>query len=83
LETAIRGARRGGQERERGREDVREQDLIHRERRGLGLYLAGSTLWVVPCIALIVFSTLEWALSFCAACWAYGVWYQKFPPKGV
>jgi hypothetical protein len=50
---------------------------------GLGLYLAGSTLWVVPCIALIVFSTLEWALSFCAACWAYGVWYQKFPPKGV
>lgn len=45
------------------------------------LFLSGSTLWMVPTVALIVFSTLEWALSFCAACWAYGFWYQHFPPK--
>lgn len=49
----------------------------------LTLFLAGSSLWVVPCTALIVFSTAEWALSFCAACWAYGVWYRKFPPTGA
>jgi hypothetical protein len=45
------------------------------------LYFSGSGLWVVPCAALIVFSFMEWALSFCAACWAYGFWYQHFPPK--
>ena len=45
------------------------------------LYFLGSGLWVVPCAALIVFSFLEWALSFCVACWAYGFWYQRFPPK--
>lgn len=47
----------------------------------LALYLAGSPLWVVPTVALTLFSTLEWALSFCIACWAYGFWYQHFPPK--
>jgi len=46
------------------------------------LLLAFSNpLWKVPCIALIVFSFLEWALSFCAACWVYGFWYSKFPPR--
>jgi len=45
------------------------------------LYFSGSGLWVVPCVVLIVFSCMEWALSFCAACWAYGFWYQHFPPK--
>ncbi|MBA4263294.1 MAG: DUF4395 domain-containing protein [Comamonadaceae bacterium] len=49
----------------------------------LGLYAAGSDLWVVPSIALIVFSTAEWALSFCAACWVYGAWYRRFPPTGA
>lgn len=47
---------------------------------GLGLFLAGSTLWRVPCVVLIGFSFMEWALSFCAACWAYGLWYRRFPP---
>lgn len=47
----------------------------------LGLFLSGSNLWRVPCIVLMVFSTLEWALSFCAACTAYGWWYRVFPPK--
>ena len=49
----------------------------------LGLYAAGSGIWVVPALALIVFATAEWALSFCAACWVYGAWYRRFPPTGA
>ena len=45
------------------------------------LFISGSGLWVVPCAVLVVFSAMEWALSFCVACWAYGFWYQHFPPK--
>jgi hypothetical protein len=47
------------------------------------LYASGSPLWKVPCMVLIVFATLEWLLSFCAACWAYTLWYRAFPPKGA
>lgn len=50
---------------------------------GLALFLAGSGLWIVPTALLIVFSFLEWAFSFCAACWVYGWWYQRFPPSGT
>lgn len=50
---------------------------------GLGLFIAGSPLWKVPCIALLIFTFLEWALSFCAACWVYGAWYRRFPPSGA
>lgn len=46
------------------------------------LYATGSAYWKVPVAALIVFSTLEWALSFCAACWAYGLWYRHMPVRG-
>ena len=45
------------------------------------LFLLDRPLWQVPCTALIIFSFLEWALSFCAACWVYGAWYKAFPPK--
>jgi hypothetical protein len=45
------------------------------------LYFMGNGFWVVPTIALVIFSTLEWAFSFCAACWVYGFWYKMFPPK--
>ncbi len=45
------------------------------------LYFSGNQLWVIPTAALLVFSTLEWAFSFCAACWVYGFWYRIFPPK--
>ena len=45
------------------------------------LYFMGSSLWVIPTTALVVFSSLEWAFSFCAACWVYGFWYKLFPPK--
>ncbi len=47
------------------------------------LYFAGNSFWVVPTIALVIFSSLEWAFSFCAACWVYGFWYKMFPPKMV
>ncbi len=47
------------------------------------LLVLGSPLWIVPCIALVVFSFLEWAFSFCAACWVYSAWYTKFPPSGA
>lgn len=50
---------------------------------GLTFYVAGSPMWVVPTGALVLFSFLEWAFSFCAACWAYGAWYQRFPPAGT
>lgn len=45
------------------------------------LFLSGNPLWMVPTVALLVFSAREWAFSFCVACWAYGFWYQRFPPK--
>lgn len=45
------------------------------------LYFTGNSFWVVPTVALVIFSTLEWAFSFCAACWVYGFWYKLFPPK--
>ncbi|AWB33721.1 DUF4395 family protein [Orrella marina] len=45
------------------------------------LYFSGNDLWVIPTTALVIFSTLEWAFSFCAACWVYGAWYKFFPPR--
>jgi hypothetical protein len=45
------------------------------------LFYSGNDLWRVPAMALVIFSTLEWAFSICAACWAYGFWYKFFPPK--
>lgn len=46
-------------------------------------YAMGSTFWTVPCMVLMVFTTLEWAFSFCAACSVYGLWYRWFPPKAA
>ena len=45
------------------------------------LFYSGNDLWKVPATALVIFSTLEWAFSFCAACWVYGFLYRFFPPK--
>lgn len=44
-------------------------------------YIAGSDLWKIPCMVLMVFTTLEWAFAWCAACSAYGLWYRWFPPR--
>jgi hypothetical protein len=40
------------------------------------LLIAGNSLWIVPTTALLVFSFLEVSVSFCAACWAYTLWYR-------
>ncbi len=45
------------------------------------LFYSGNSLWRVPATALVIFSTLEWLFSFCAACWVYSYWYKLFPPK--
>jgi len=46
----------------------------------LTLFFLGSDLWMIPAAMLVIFATLEWAFSFCVACWVYGAWYRKFPP---
>ena len=45
------------------------------------LFFMDIDLWRVPSSILVVFSTLEWAFSFCVACWSYGYWYKLFPPQ--
>ena len=47
------------------------------------LAASGSALWRVPVGVLLLFPPLEWAFAFCAACWAYGAWYKRFPPRGA
>lgn len=49
----------------------------------LTLFLSGLPQWRIPCTVLVVFSFLEWAFSFCAACTVYNAWYRYFPPKQV
>jgi hypothetical protein len=73
----------GGKKENAGAKMFANKILFLASSVSVGLLLGGSTLWKVPCILLIVFTTMEWALSFCAACWVYGFWYQKFPPKGL
>lgn len=46
-------------------------------------YALGIGIWKIPIFALLIFTTLEWAISFCAACWVYGMWYNWFPPKSA
>ncbi|KKW68001.1 hypothetical protein AAV94_07490 [Lampropedia cohaerens] len=46
-------------------------------------YALGSDIWRIPVMVLMVFTTLEWAFSFCAACSVYGLWYRWFPPKSI
>ena len=45
------------------------------------LFFMDIDLWKVPTSILVVFSSLEWAFSFCVACWSYGYWYKLFPPQ--
>lgn len=47
----------------------------------LMLAAGGLWQWQVPATVLVEFATLEWALSFCAACWAYTLWYRVFPAQ--
>lgn len=40
------------------------------------LWISGSAMWQIPASVLLVFSFLEAAFSFCAACWAYTLYYR-------
>ena len=71
----------GGKKEHAGAKMFANKILFIASAVSMALYFSGFSLWVVPCTALIIFSFLEWALSFCVACWAYGFWYQHFPPK--
>lgn len=74
---------RAGRKEDAGAKMFASKLLFVASSASLGLYVAGSELWVVPSIALIAFATAEWAFSFCAACWVYGAWYRRFPPSGA
>lgn len=47
----------------------------------VALWLAGSSLWMVPTAMLAAFSFVESAFSFCVACWAYTLWYRFRPQQ--
>ena len=53
-----------------------------KENAGAKMF-AGKPQWKIPASALLIFSFLEWAFAFCAACSVYNAWYRYFPPKSV
>ncbi len=73
----------GGQKENAGAKMFANKVLFIASSVAVIAYAAGLGMWKVPVVALILFSTLEWALSFCAACWVYGLWYNWFPPKSA
>lgn len=42
-------------------------------------WLAGSEIGMIPATAVLIFATLDATTGFCAACWAYGLWYRLRP----
>lgn len=42
----------------------------------LGTWLAGSTIGAIPAAAILVFAFVDLTTGFCAACWAYGLYYR-------
>lgn len=39
-------------------------------------WLLGSEIGMIPAAALLVFAFIDLLTGFCAACWAYGLWYR-------
>lgn len=39
-------------------------------------WLVGSNLGLYPAAVLMVFAFIDLTGGFCAACWAYGLWYK-------
>lgn len=66
----------GGKKENAGAKMFANKLLLIASSAATTLYLAGSGMWVVPIGALLMFSFLEFALSFCAACWVYTLWYR-------
>jgi hypothetical protein len=71
----------GGKKENAGAKMFANKLLFVASAAAMALYLLDIPLWKAPCWVLIGFSFLEWAFSFCAACWAYGMWYRVFPPR--
>ena len=71
----------GGRKENAGAKMFANKLLMAASAVAVAAYAAGSEIWRIPCTVLLVFATLEWAFSFCAACWVYGWWYRIFPPK--
>ncbi len=39
-------------------------------------WLMGSGIGDIPAVALMIFAFIDLVSGFCAACWAYGLWYK-------
>ncbi len=39
-------------------------------------WMLGSGIGNIPAVALMIFATIDLVSGFCAACWAYGLWYK-------
>ena len=42
-------------------------------------WLFGSAFGQIPATAILIFAFVDLATGFCAACWAYGLWYKLRP----
>lgn len=42
-------------------------------------WLMGSEIGNIPAAAILVFAFIDLATGFCAACWAYSLWYKMRP----
>lgn len=71
----------GGQKENAGAKMFANKILFIASTVAVVAYALGSSIWQIPVIALLIFTTLEWAFSFCAACWVYSYWFRIFPPK--
>lgn len=43
--------------------------------------ITGSSIGMIPAVALIIFSFIDLTTGFCAACWAYGAYYKFRQPS--
>ncbi len=39
-------------------------------------WLVDSPIGMIPAVAILVFACIDLLTGFCAACWAYGLWYR-------
>lgn len=42
----------------------------------VGSWLAGGSIGAIPATAILIFAFIDLLTGFCAACWAYGLWYK-------
>lgn len=39
-------------------------------------WLLDSPIGMIPAVAILIFALIDLVTGFCAACWAYGLWYR-------